>query len=69
MDKHWTEVTEEEFCLEKLLENSPEKNCEICNTLTQFWTDDMGGILCIDCSHEQFCNQMNDAMDASLGRY
>lgn len=57
--KHWTEVTVEEFCSHRLLEDVEDKECQACGLVDKFWTDDMGGILCIDCSHDYYCDLMH----------
>jgi hypothetical protein len=60
MKKHWTEITVEEFCSHRLLEPVEDKECDICGSIDKFWTDDMGGVLCIDCSHDVYSDYMNE---------
>ncbi len=57
--KHWTQITIEDFCTHRLLEDVEDKECGLCRVIDKFWTDDMEGILCIDCSHDYYSDRMN----------
>lgn len=54
--KHWTELTEYEFCLHRELtgNNIEEKVCAHCWFVSKCWTDDFGVYLCISCSHDYY---------------
>ena len=62
-------MSEEDFCMQKMLENPPEKQCEKCGVVSQFWTDDFLGILCIGCSHDEFCDWANHEAYHADGAY
>lgn len=58
--KYWTQITVEDFCSHRILEDYPEKKCQGCGDVSMFWVDDMGGILCIECAHSFYCDLMHE---------
>lgn len=56
MTKHWTQMTEWEFAADReFIGGIEELICAHCWIVSKSWTDDLGIILCISCSHDYYC--------------